>query len=65
MTMKSKDRNVEQVREKLLRRSEIGLNKYGTTTERDDIDRLGWLLHLQDELLDASVYIEALLSKNK
>ena len=65
MTMKSKDRNVEQVREKLLRRSEVGLNKYGTTTERDDIDRLGWLLHLQDELLDASVYIEALLSKNK
>lgn len=65
ITMKSKDRNVEAVREKLLRRSEIGLNKYGTTTERDDIDRLGWLLHLQEELLDACVYIEALLSKNK
>ena len=59
------DRNVEAVREKLLQRSMVGLNKYGVTTERNDIDRLGWLLHLQEELLDASVYIEALMRNNK
>ena len=55
----SPDKNVEAVREKLLLRSEIGLRKYGVTTERKDVDLLGWLIHLQQELLDAAVYAEA------
>ena len=58
--MESPDRNVEAVRQRLLSRSQIGLQKYGVTTERDDIDFLGWLVHLQEELLDAAVYIEKL-----
>ena len=61
----SPDSNVEAVREKLLQRSIVGLNKYGTTTERDDINRLGWLLHLQEELMDACIYIEAVMRKAK
>jgi len=60
----SPDSNVESVREKLLQRSIVGLNKYGTTTERDDINRLGWLLHLQEELMDACIYIEAVMKAN-
>jgi hypothetical protein len=39
---------------------EVGFKKYGVTTERKDIDLLGWLQHLQEELLDAAVYIERL-----
>ena len=54
------DRNVEAVRELLRQRSEAGLVKYGTTTERTDIDVLRWLQHLQEELLDAAVYVERL-----
>ena len=54
------DRNVEAVRELLRQRSEAGLVKYGTTTERTDIDPLRWLQHLQEELLDAAVYVERL-----
>lgn len=54
----SPDINVESVRNQLLERSQVGLDKYGTTTERDDIDLAGWLQHLQEELLDAAVYIE-------
>jgi len=60
--VESPDRNVEAVRQHLLSRSQIGLQKYGVTTERDDIDFLGWLVHLQEELLDAAVYIEKLKS---
>lgn len=60
----SPDKNVESVREKMLQRSIVGLNKYGVTTERDDIDRRGWLLHLQEELMDACVYIEAVMKAN-
>ena len=52
-----RDENVESVRELLLQRSLSGYTKYGTTT---DIDLRGWLQHLQEELLDAAVYVERL-----
>lgn len=54
------DSNVENVSDLLKSRMEVGFKKYGTTTERTDIDLLGWLQHLQEELLDAAVYIERL-----
>lgn len=54
------DANVEAVREMLRQRSEAGLLKYGTTTERTDLSAIQWLQHLQEELLDAAVYVERL-----
>jgi hypothetical protein len=54
------DINVDRVRAALLARSLAGFRKYGTTTERTDVDTLGWLQHLQEELLDAAVYVERL-----
>ena len=54
------DKNVEYVRDRLARREAAGTLKYGCTTERLDINLHGWLQHLQDELLDATVYIERL-----
>ena len=54
------DKNVEAVRRLLWQRMGAGYAKYGTTTERTDIDMLGWLQHLQEELLDAAVYVERL-----
>lgn len=59
----SSDRNVEGVRAKLLARSEVGIRKYGTTTERTDLNLRDWLTHLQEELMDAAVYIEAALQR--
>lgn len=60
MTTHQLDVNVVAVRERLTQRAEAGFAKYGVTTERTDIDLLGWLQHLQEELLDAAVYIERL-----
>lgn len=54
-----RDENVEAVRAKLRERSAVGLAKYGTTTERDDLSHFDWLRHLQEELMDACVYLEA------
>lgn len=54
------DTNVMRVRAALLARSQAGYSKYGTTTDRTDIDLAGWLQHLQEELLDAAVYVERL-----
>ena len=52
------DKNVESVIEQYRTRMEKGYQKYGTNTERTDIDFMGWLQHLQEELMDATVYIE-------
>lgn len=37
------------------------LKKYGKTLERNDLSEEDWLIHLQEELMDASLYIEKLL----
>jgi hypothetical protein len=63
--MKSQDKHVEAVREALLTRSQVGLKKYGVTTERDDLMLIDWLRHLQLELMDASIYVEAAISRIK
>ena len=54
------DVNVEWVVTQLRDREEEGLRKYGVNTERVDLTTLEWLQHLQEELMDASVYIEKL-----
>ena len=59
--MKKKDAIVESVVAKYLRRSKLGIDKYGTTLEENNIDN--FLLHLQEELMDASLYIEKLMSQ--
>jgi|SaaInl59LU_5_DNA_1037362.scaffolds.fasta_scaffold00136_7 hypothetical protein len=41
-------------------RSNEGIRKYGTTLERDDLNVFEWLTHLQEELMDATLYIEKL-----
>jgi hypothetical protein len=52
------DKHVEAVRRAMFQRMSVGYKKYGTTTERTDIDLMGWLQHLQEELMDAAVYVE-------
>lgn len=51
----------EQVSKKLLDRADKGFKKYGTTMERTDLNLRDWLTHLQEELMDAAVYVEKLL----
>ncbi len=59
------DQNVENVVKQLRWRAEKGLLKYGVTTERKDLSTIEWLQHLQEELMDASVYIEKLKNEIK
>lgn len=54
------DSYVQSVKEKFEQRSQTGIKKYNTTLERDDLDFLDWLNHLQEELMDATLYIEKL-----
>ena len=55
------DTIVDSVRFKYKRRSEVGIDKYGTTLDRDDLDVVQWLNHLQEELMDATLYVEKLI----
>ena len=60
MSERQRDKNVTSVIDQLRDREQAGLNKYGTNTERTDLDTLEWLQHLQEELMDGAVYIERL-----
>ena len=44
-------------------RSNIGLQKYGTTLDRDDLSILDWIQHAQEEHMDAILYLEKLKTK--
>jgi len=52
----------DKVCAKIQKRAEAGLMKYGVTLERKDLNPVDWLNHLQEELMDACGYIEALLA---
>ena len=53
-----KDKIVTQVIDKYLERSKKGIDTYGTTLEDNNTD--DFLTHLQEELMDAVLYIEKL-----
>ena len=57
------DKIVNTVIEAYKKRSNVGIDKYGTTLSREDLSSLDWLQHLQEELMDATLYIEALKYK--
>jgi hypothetical protein len=51
---------VLKVLSKYYERSQLGIEKYGRTLDRDDLSLIDWLNHLQEELMDATLYIEKL-----
>ncbi len=55
-----KDKYVQAVKEKFEERSQTGIKKYNTTLEREDLNFLDWINHLQEELMDATLYVERL-----
>jgi len=54
------DNIVRDVLKRFNARSLSGIEKYNTTLERNDLNSLEWLQHLQDELMDAVLYLERL-----
>ena len=54
------DSIVESVIGSFKQRSDIGIRKYNKTMDRNDLSTLEWLQHLQEELMDATLYLEKL-----
>ena len=59
------DTIVEDVINKFRKRSEAGMLKYNTTLDRTDLCTLDLLTHLQEELMDAILYVERLKKEIK
>tara|TARA_B100000927_G_C16352893_1_gene424026 strand:- start:183 stop:416 length:234 start_codon:yes stop_codon:yes gene_type:complete len=55
----------DEVCKKIQARAEVGKAKYGVSMERTDLNIVEWLTHLQEELMDASVYVERLIQDYK
>ena len=53
-----RDPVVERVVDKFVGRSDVGFEKYGVTLENDPGEMLEWLNHLQEELMDAVLYLQ-------
>ena len=54
------DTVVKSVIEKFKERSDLGMQKYGTTLDRTDLTSEEWANHMQEELMDAILYLERL-----
>ncbi len=52
----------DSVCKKIQDRAKVGKKKYGVTMERDDLNFKEWMTHLQEELMDAVVYIEKVIN---
>lgn len=55
-----KDSIVEAVRQDLLDRSEVGIKKYNTTLDREDLNAGDWITHAYEEMLDGALYLKRL-----
>lgn len=54
------DTIVESVIQKFKQRSDVGITKYGTTLDREDLSTIEWIIHAQEELMDGILYLEKL-----
>ena len=59
------DSIVNSVISSFISRSNFGLQKYGTTLDRNDLSPLDWIQHAQEEHMDAILYLEKLKTQIK
>ena len=55
-----KDSVVQSVINKFKQRSEVGIKKYNTTLDREDLTKKDWIEHAQEEAMDLILYLEKL-----
>jgi len=54
------DSVVDSILNKFVDRAELGFKKYNNTLDRNDLSKLDWINHTQDELMDGILYLEKL-----
>jgi len=64
-TYQSEDPIVASVIRKMYQRSQVGIKKYGTTLERDDLSTEQWIDHAIEEAMDLVLYLTKLKTQLK
>jgi hypothetical protein len=64
-TYASEDPIVAAVIRKMYQRSQVGIKKYGTTLERDDLSTEQWIDHAIEEAMDLVLYLTKLKTQLK
>lgn len=59
------DTIVESVINQFKQRSEVGIKKYGTTMDRNDLTLIEWLEHTKQEQMDSILYLEKAIKELK
>jgi hypothetical protein len=54
------DSVVQSIINKFKQRSEVGIQKYNTTLDREDLTNKEWINHAQEEAMDLILYLEKL-----
>lgn len=65
MNQQLEDKIVLRVLARFNERSQVGIRKYNTTLERNDLSTLEWLTHAQEEAMDFVLYLERLKDEYK
>jgi hypothetical protein len=64
-TYEQSDPIVSAVIRKMYQRSQVGIKKYGTTLERDDLSTEQWIDHAIEEAMDLVLYLTKLKTQLK
>ena len=51
---------VQEVKAKFEERSQVGIKKYGTTLERNDLSTEEWIEHAIEEAMDLTLYLSVI-----
>jgi hypothetical protein len=54
------DSVVDAILNKFVDRAEMGFKKYNNTLDRKDLNKVEWINHAQEELMDGILYLERL-----
>jgi exoribonuclease II len=65
MKVEHQDKIVQEVVNTILKRSNVGLKKYGVNLNRDDLTQLEWITHAQEEAMDMILYLEKMKQNYK
>jgi len=63
--MKTKDKLIQRVSDKMIMRANKGIIKYGNTMEETKKTKKQWLIEAQEECLDMAVYLEKCIEDEK
>ena len=63
MADETDDRAVRNLIQRHCDRATKGYEKYGTTTNREDLSLRDWVLHALEEQMDSCIYLEKMLEK--